>query len=156
SRYSFDDATGQDTQGTHLFSTIDKTRQQYLTAVGTHIFSLHALAVFRFGYTRPSDSANSLYDIEIQRSLNFVPEATNLGQIQIPGLSTFGPSTLNPRRENIDTFQFETQVLMQKGRHALKFGADVHRYRWDIFSDFYKGAAWSFNSLSSFLEGGTI
>jgi carboxypeptidase family protein len=155
-RYTFDDATGEESQGTHLFASLDKTRQQYLTVVGNHIFNLHALAVVRFGYTRPSDGATSLATIDIPPPLYFVRGAPEFGQIQIPGLSTLGPSAIIPRRDNTDSFQFGTQALLQQGPHTLKFGTDVHRYGWDIFSDFYKGGVWSFNSLKGFLDAGPV
>ena len=30
----------------------------------------------------------------------------------------------------------------------------MHRYRWDIFSDWQKGGQWTFNSLEGFLQAG--
>ena len=153
-RYTFDDATGEQSQGTHLFQTVNETRQQYLTVVGTRIINLQALAAFRFGYTRPSDHSTTRSQIEIPNRLFFFPEAPRFGQIQIPGLSTFGPVSNIPRGDNLESYQFGSHIIVQQGPHSLKFGADVHRYRWDIFSDWQKGAVWSFNSLKGFLQAG--
>jgi len=155
-RFTFDDATGQESQGIHLFQSLNKTRQQFLTVVGTHIFSLHSLAAFRFGYTRPTDGSVTLSTIEIPRSLYFLPGAPTFGQIQIPGLSTFGPSSNHPRTDNLDSFQFGGQMLVQQGPHGWKFGFEIHRYRWDLESGFNKGGIWSFNSLRGFLQAGPV
>lgn len=155
-RYTFANATGQESQGTHIFASLNTTRQQYLTAVGTHIFSLRALDVVRFGYTRPHDEGDSLYAIPIPRRLYFVPETGIFGQIQIPGLSTFGPTSNIPRADNLQSFQFSNQVILQQGAHGLKFGGELHHYAWDIFSDWQKGAVWSFNNLEGFLQGGPV
>ncbi|MBI2816358.1 MAG: TonB-dependent receptor [Acidobacteria bacterium] len=155
-RYTFDDATGEESQGTHLFSTLNTTRQQYLTAVGTHIFSLRALDVIRFGYTRPHDEATSLYGVPIPRDLYFLSDTDIFGQIMIPGLSTFGPTSNIPRADNLQSFQFSNQVIVQQGAHGLKFGGELHRYGWDIFSDWQKGGVWSFNNLVGFLQGGPV
>lgn len=54
-----------------------------------------------------------------------------------------------------NTFQFADDTLMQKGPHALKWGVEVHRYRWDSDNDQLMGGEWSFNSLESFLRGGS-
>lgn len=155
-RYTFDDATGEESQGTHLFQTVKETRQQYLTVVGTHILNLQALAAFRFGYTRMIDSSATRSLIEIPPSLFFLPEAPRFGVIQMPGLSAFGPRSNIPRADNAKSLQFGGQLIVQRGPHALKFGVDVHRYRWDIFSDWQKGAVWSFNSLEGFLQAGPV
>lgn len=54
----------------------------------------------------------------------------------------------------MNTFQFADDVVLQKGAHALKFGLEIHRYRWHVFSNWARAAQWSFNSLDSFLQGG--
>ncbi|MBI3939948.1 MAG: TonB-dependent receptor [Acidobacteria bacterium] len=153
-RYTFDDATSTDSQGTFLFRSRIQSRQQYLTLVGTHIFSLSFLTAFRFGYTRPVDAINTLSSIEIPRSLYFVPGAPQFGQIEIPGMPAFGPLVTTPEANKMNTFQFANDTVVQKGPHALKFGFELHRYRWDVVNGFTQGGSWSFNSLESFLQGG--
>ena len=153
-RYTFDDATSQSPESSFLFHTLNNSRQQYLTLVMSHIFSLNVLDSFRLGYTRPVDVSESISGIEIPRSLYFVPDAPQFGQIQVPGLSSFGPNTNNPVANFLNSFQFANDMLVKKEAHTLKFGFDIHRYRWDVFSSFNKGGNWSFNSLESFLQGG--
>lgn len=153
-RYTFDDATGTRPQELYLFRTSTKSRQQYLTLVETHIFSLHTLNSFRFGYTRPVEYIDSISSVEIPRSLHFVPGAPHFGQIVIPGIATFGPTYTMPEGNKMISFQFANDVVAQRGAHALKFGVEIHRYRWDVFNSNSMGAVWSFNSLESFLQAG--
>ena len=155
-RYTFSDAEGDESQGSHLFLTSSKTRQQYLTAVGTHILSLRALTTFRFGYTRPSDVSFGVEQLTIPASLSFVPSWPIFGQMTIPGMSNFGLATNIPRSDSLDSFQFGNQWIVQQGAHAIKFGGEMHRNRWDVYSDWQKGAMWSFNNLEGFLQAGPV
>ena len=153
-RYTFDDATSTSPQRVFLWRTETLSRQQYLTLNATHIFNPSFLTSFRFGYTRPTNAVDTLSLIEIPRSLFFVPGAPQFGQISIPGLDSFGPLFVTPEANIMNSFQFADDVVIQRGAHALKFGFEAHRYRWDVFNGFRKGAVWSFNSLESFLQGG--
>ncbi len=153
-RYTFDDATSDRAGGVFAFGTLVKSRQQYLTLVGSHIFSPSLLASARFGFTRPVDASSSITSLDIPRSLFFVAGAPNFGQINIPGAAPFGPAITLPEANVMNSFQYSGDVLAQREAHGLKFGAEVDRYRWDMFSSWNKGASWSFNSLDSFLEGG--
>src|SRR5262249_26984603 len=89
------------------------------------------------------------------RSLFFVRDAPQFGQMTLPGAAAFGPAITTPEGNVMNSFQFSGDVIAQRERHALKIGAAVDRYRWDIFSSWNKGASWTFNSLDSFLEGGS-
>lgn len=153
-RYTFDDASSISAQNTYLFRTESASRQQYATVVATHIFSLSALNNLRLGYTRPVDALTTLSSISIPTSLFFVPGAPDFGQIELPGSAAFGPNTSFPERNVMNTFQFADDVVLQRGAHALKFGVEIHRYRWDVSNASYKGGAWAFNSLLSFLQAG--
>ena len=97
---------------------------------------------------------DSLSSIEIPRSLFFLPDAPHFGQIDIPGGGTFGPVSFLPSENVTSTFQFSGDVIAQQEKHGLKFGVEVHRSRWDIFSSSSQGGSWAFNSLDSFLQGG--
>ena len=153
-RYTFDDATSQDAQGTFLFNSLSNSRQQYLTMVGSHIFNPSLLTSFRFGFTRPVAARETIAFLEIPRELFFVPGAPQFGTISIPGLSGFGPNRTTPEADIMNSFQFAGDGIVQKGPHALKMGVEVHRYRWDVFSSSRLGGQWSFNSLEDFIQGG--
>ncbi|MBI3939584.1 MAG: TonB-dependent receptor [Acidobacteria bacterium] len=153
-RYTFDDAASVSGQETSPFRSLTNTRQQYLTLMETHIFSLRALNSFRAGFTRPVNDIVTLSSIEIPSSLFFVPGAPVFGQIEISGAAVFGPQPQYPEANVMNTFQFSDDAVVQRGAHSLKFGAEVHRYRWDVFNSANKGATWSFSSLDNFLQGG--
>ena len=153
-RYTLDDASSYSSEDTYLFRLLTNSRQQYLTLVGSHTFSLRTLASFRFGYTRPVDAGESVSSIEIPSKLFFLPTVSDLGQIQIPGMSTFGPNSGAPRANILNSFQFAGDVLLQRGLHALKAGFDIHRYRTDVYNTWSRNGDWSFNSLESFLRAG--
>ncbi len=153
-RYTFDDATSIGAQELHIFRTDARTRQQYLTVVETHIFDVATLNSFRFGYTRPTDAIDTISFPAIPPELFFVPGAPHFGQIRIPGVTNFGPSHVLPEGNELRTFQFADDIVMQRGAHSIKIGAQLHRYAWDIFNSNSKGGIWEFNSLDSFLQGG--
>ncbi|MBI4464995.1 MAG: TonB-dependent receptor, partial [Acidobacteria bacterium] len=153
-RYTFDDATSTSPQELYLFRTFTSTRQQYLTIVESHIFSIRTLHSLRLGYTRPTGSSDSLSSIEIPRSLYFVPGSPHFGLIDIPGIPAFGPNETHPEKRQTNSFQFADDVVLQRGAHGLKFGSEIHRYRWDLVNSTAKSGMWDFNSLESFLQGG--
>ncbi len=155
-RYSFDDASSTQSGGTSLFGTKVASRQQYATLVVSHIFSPRLLTALRFGYTRPVSAGESVSSLPpIPRSLYFVPDAPQFGQIAVGGGAAFGPPVNSPSADIMNSFQFSGDVLAQREGHGMKLGVDIHRYRWDVFSNSNKGAAWSFSSVDNFLEGGS-
>ena len=155
-RYSFDDATSNRAGGIFAFGTKVRSRQQYATLVGSHIFNTRLLTAFRLGYTRPVDATESTSVIPIPTSLYFVKDAPQFGVLNIPGVVGFGPTGTAPESNKMNSFQFSGDVLAQRGPHGLKFGIEVNRYRWDVSSSSNKSANWSFNSLDSFLQRGPV
>jgi hypothetical protein len=155
-RYTFDDATSQSEQELYLFQSLEESRQQYFTLTGTHIFSTRLLDAFRFGFTRPVSSIENVSLVDVPASLYFVPGAAYFGQIVIPGISAMGPNPTYPRTNILNTFQFANDVILQSGAHTWKMGADVHRYRYEVWSEWNKGGVWSFNSLEGFLQAGPV
>ncbi len=153
-RYTRDKATSRNPGDPYLFQGEATSQQQYATAVVTHIFSLSTLTALRMGYTRPTSLQVSKDLIQIPPSLYFVPGAAKFGLIQVTGLSSFGPANAFPDLTVDNTFQFSDDVVMQRRGHALKFGAQVHRYRWDSNDANHTGGVWTFNSLENFLQAG--
>ncbi|MBI3939537.1 MAG: TonB-dependent receptor [Acidobacteria bacterium] len=152
-RYTFDDAASVSGQDVSVFRTLTNSRQQYLTLMETHIFSLSALNSFRFGYTRPVSAVGSLSSINIPPSLFFVPGAYGFGTIDISGSESFGLA-MSPGFNVMNSFQFANDVVIQQGAHSLKFGAEIHRYRWEVANSVNKAGQWQFSSLDNFLQGG--
>ena len=153
-RYTFDDSTSDSPGDTFAFAIHTKSRRHFLTLVESHVFNPRLLSSMRFGFTRPADSSVTVSSIDLPRSLYFVTDAPQFGQITIPGMSPFGPTNYLPTRNGAKTFQFSGDVLAQREGHGLKLGAEVHRYQTLLFSSSSLNASWVFNSLDSFLEGG--
>ena len=153
-RYTFDDASSFAAGSSSVYQTEANSRQQYVTLVGTHIFSLAALTALRVGYTRPTSHEDSVGAVETPPALYFIPGAPKFGNISVSGLSNFGPGNGHPAKNITNTFQIASDTLLQKGPHALKWGVQAHRYRWDSDSNHGIGGLWNFNSLESFLQGG--
>jgi hypothetical protein len=124
--------------------------------VGSHIFSLQTLGSVRLSYTRPVFYSDTDSAISIPEELYFVrPGGIKFGTISIPGLTSFGPNGILPEEAIMNSFQFAGNLISRKGAHSVKSGFDVHRYQWNLFSSFQMGGSWGFNSLESFLEGGS-
>ena len=121
-RYTFDDATSEDTQDTYLFNMLTNTRQQYLTLVGSHIFSPSLLTSVRIGYTRPSWNRKTTALQEIPERLFFVPGAPQFGTIGIPGLSEFGPNRATPDANVMNTFSVRRRRVPAKGAPRATHG----------------------------------
>ena len=153
-RYTFDDAVSDTSQGSYLWRTRRQTRQQYFTLVESHIFNPRVLGSLRFGFTRPLLATETLAAIEISPSLFFVAGAPQFGQIFHPGLTPFGPNSDTPASNLMHSFQSSGDLGTQQGAHALKFGVEIHRYRWHVSSSSGKSGIWHFNSLENYLTAG--
>lgn len=153
-RYTFDDATSHSGQPMFLFRRVSESRQQYLTLMASHVSSPQVVHSFRFGFTRPVTNDRGLVSIDIPEESLFVQDAPEFGLLSLSGVSPFGLVGGTPLGKTMDSFQFAYDLLLQKSAHALKVGVQAHRYRWTTFTNFNRGARWSFSGLESFLQAG--
>ncbi len=111
---------------------------------------------FRVGYayflgTKEAENINSgfLQELGITRA----PGAINRGipAINVPGYADLGDSDIfQPFVRRNHTFQFTDNLVWVKGRHTLKFGADVRRLRlFYLVEDFGQGIFSFSDGLSS-------
>jgi TonB-dependent receptor-like protein len=154
-RYSFDDANSTSRGALFAFENLNATRQQYLTLVTSHIFSPRTVGSLRLGYTRPTNNQrDNSHQVEIPKNLYFVPDALQFGIIHVDGLTDFGPSDGQPQSNKMNSFQYDADMVLQRGPHSVKFGGQVHRYRWDDFTNTSRWGTWGFNSVESLLQAG--
>jgi outer membrane receptor protein involved in Fe transport len=114
------------------FPIKDSWRFQHLVLGETHVFNSSFINEFRFGYTR-----NALIglDAAIPRNatdFGFTFPATipiNVPQWLVNGLSVNGYTDMGPGNNATNVFQWIDIVSLIHGRHAFKFGADIHRYQ---------------------------
>lgn len=153
-RYSLDDASSTAAEITYLWSVLNESRQQYVTLVESHIFSPSLLSALRLGFTHPVNFQVSQGVIDVPRSLYFVPDAPQFGQFTVPSMSPIGPNVGLPQRDPLTSFQVAGDVIWRRNPHGWRMGFDAHYYRMNSYSNFQKGASWTFNSLESFLQAG--
>lgn len=112
----------------------------------TSVFRPTLINDFRFGYayflgTKEAQNINSnfLQSLGIPRA----PGPTNRGipAINVPGYADLGDSDIfQPFVRRNHTFQFTDNLVWVRGRHTLKFGADLRRLRlYYLVEDFGQG-----------------
>ncbi|OFV98453.1 MAG: hypothetical protein A3F68_00195 [Acidobacteria bacterium RIFCSPLOWO2_12_FULL_54_10] len=153
-RYTFSDANRTSGGGSSSFLSLTQSRQQYATFVETHFFSPAAVNTIRLGYTRPVSRTVSQSTISIPANLFFVPGAPQFGVINVSGLDSFGPNSSLPSAEVMNSYQAADDFIFTRGPHTWKFGFQMERFQWNVFSNPSVGAEWTFNSLEDFLRAG--
>jgi hypothetical protein len=150
------------------FGTNKDDRGRNLGLGFTSVFRPTLINDFRLGYayflgTKEAENINSnfLEELGVARA----PGAINRGipAINVPGYADMGDSDIfQPFFRRNHTFQFSDNLVWVKGRHTLKFGADVRRLRlFYLVEDFGQGifsfsdgfGAASGNAFADFLLG---
>src|SRR5262249_53696280 len=115
-------------------------RNQFLALSNTHTFRSNLINESRFGYTRFNEVANNrLHGIDAAERVGIhnlnrpdLPFSSGLPSISISAFSTIGELTFLPFINVINTFQYIDNLSYIKGRHSLKFGADVRRRQYNF------------------------
>lgn len=127
--------TGPVLTTTELGNGTDKVSNEFVTGNWNYIVSQTVVNDFRFQYGR---------DFEAQ-----VPNASGPA-IQITGAANFGMPNFLPRGAfpNEKRFQWVDNLSWAKGRHVVKFGADVNYVRDRIQNLFQGGGVYSYNDTT--------
>ncbi|MBI4446298.1 MAG: TonB-dependent receptor [Acidobacteria bacterium] len=137
--------TGQGFPTIPGFGMVAEDRNQALTLSHTHVFSPHIVNELRFGfvrthYLRVGEDGPRLKDfgfnINNSSALNadLIPSITIGGTSGLAGsYSNLGTSATLPHQSNSDTFQVFDNLSWTKGRHSMKMGGDIRRYRVNRF-----------------------
>ncbi|MSO20349.1 MAG: TonB-dependent receptor [Acidobacteria bacterium] len=134
------------------------TGSRYSTLEQTHIYSPAVLGRTHFSFNRTNLRFNDLPRTDTDRFPEVVgrslgSEADVPGIITITGLTSFGGSTLNPKKHILNTFQFKEEFTWVAGAHSIRFGGQFERFQFNQRSDFYAGGNFTFASVTSFLNG---
>ncbi len=125
-------------------------RNQWVTLQEQKIIRPNLLNEFRFGFNRTmyvASAANQHPNLVI----SLVPGEKTLGTISIAGLNRLGHNTLFPFGGTSNTFQYIDNVSYTRGRHSIKFGADIRRMQMN--GGFGEGnGSYSFDNLRDFLQ----
>jgi hypothetical protein len=123
-----------------------------------HVFSPSLLNSFRVGFNRDNvespSGATAINPAAADTSLGFIP-GTSVGNITInsDGLAGYpgGVDVQAPFKFHWNSFQFYDNLFYTKGKHSMKFGANVERLRGNTFGADFPGGQLIFNSLYDFL-----
>jgi carboxypeptidase family protein len=141
-RYSYNKPftlnNASNTQFGSLFSGNTSTLDQNAAISETHIFTPSLLNEFRVSY--------------IRRNLQFPENDPNTPTTAITGLFTIGGLNNFPQSRIQNSYQFSDILTWQKGRHSMKFGADIRRIQLFNVSDFDSKGTFTFNNLQSYLN----
>ncbi|PYU13761.1 MAG: hypothetical protein DMG37_09635 [Acidobacteria bacterium] len=94
---------------------------------------------FAFGRSNPSFPANSPFPLG--------------PTISIVGLDNFGETFIVPQGRTQNTFQYLDTIAWVRGRHTVKFGADINRYQTPNTADFFNRGLITFASVADFQNG---
>lgn len=103
-----------------------------------HTFSSTVLNEFRFSL--------------VKRDLNFPENDPDSPTAAISGLFTIGGLSNFPQGRVSDAYQFSDSLSWIKGRHSLKFGADIRYNKLDNISAFNSKGSFGFNNLQDFMN----
>ncbi|MBI4445491.1 MAG: TonB-dependent receptor [Acidobacteria bacterium] len=164
-RYTYDDAIRSLPATLNVLGS-DITTNQYLTLGETKVFSPQLINKFIFAYNRSrvaqSDEPLAGYSLRSFTRFTRVGSTPVFGNFTVGGISGAGGRNLPSVFEINNYFQFKDDLYLTKGKHSLKFGADIERRqdnrtqgmfgRSGVFGflnieDFLRGNAESFNSV---------
>jgi hypothetical protein len=123
------------------YGTFIDQRAQNLAVSVTSALSTTWLNDVRVGYTRVSGTTEhenrgtSINNQVGMPELSTNPRDFGLSYITISGFSPLGDEYNNPQASTIDLLQIADTVTWTKGRHLLKFGADLRFVAQDAFRD---------------------
>ena len=127
------------------------SRNQFATAEYRHPASPNTLATLRLGYSRTRIGQ------EVQANTSsplapFVPGREFMGDIDIGGVPRFGPQTSADVSLRQEVYGLHGELLHNRGRHLLRSGILVERYRDDMFNPTFSLGIFTFSNLESFLR----
>ncbi len=153
-RYIFDDSFGN----VPFLSTLvpgfpgrRDIRNQYFTFQEQKIIRPNLINEFRFAFNRTMILAKGSRGVAGDLSISLVPDRP-LGAITIGGLPLLGNNLIFPLGSASNAFQWVDNVSWNKGRHALKFGAEFRRVQINGAFDLGVDGQYLFFNLRDFLQ----
>ncbi|MBI4454889.1 MAG: TonB-dependent receptor [Acidobacteria bacterium] len=151
-RYNFDASSIITQQATPGFQNVGKTRRQFTTIEEKKAISSALLNEFRFSFNRNVYGVGAEQTITLDPSLSFLP-GLPMGEIGVAGLSGYGYNARQDRFSTQNMFEYIDNVSYNRGRHSMRFGAQIKRIQFNVASAFAQNARWVFNTVDSFLRG---
>ena len=154
-RYTFDQGKVDRTPTNKppVTTTQERSRNQYLTIEHQHTFSPTFLNEFRFGLNRSTSLADNVRTVNVPASMSWIP-GEPMGYFTIQGMVTeaLGDYRL-PRNDRLNNFSLLNNILLTRGRHAMKFGFQGQRIHFNQNTTSQRGGIVVFANLENFLIG---
>jgi hypothetical protein len=126
------------TQFGSLFAGNQNLLDQNAAISETHIITPRLINEFRVSY--------------IRRNLQFPENDPTTPSSTIGGFFTIGGASNFPQARVQNSYQFSDILSWQKGRHTMKFGADIRRIQLFNLAAFDSKGTFTFNNLQSYLN----
>ncbi|MFB3814164.1 MAG: TonB-dependent receptor domain-containing protein [Terriglobales bacterium] len=150
-RYTIDDNEAIGLMPFPQFTAPTISRNQYLTIGEDHTFSTIALNTFRLSVSRTAKFREAPDGGLIGPQYSFMP-GQSLSQIKIGGITTFGP-VKGATRQIQTLFTLIDDFMYSRGRHSLKFGTQINRFRQDMQTFSGLTGDISFANVANFIRG---
>jgi hypothetical protein len=154
-RYSFDNADSISRKGSfpnNNFGLNNHSRNNYLVGEYTKILGSSTANMFRASWNRSDRGGLDAVLGEVDPALKFVPGG-EFGLIRIGGLTDPGVYGNYPLSSVYDVMEFQDHVTVTRGRHNMKFGAQLSTFREQMCCSARPGGEYGFRSFSDFLQG---
>jgi hypothetical protein len=150
-RYTFDDGDQRLPTDYPAFPRSFISTNQFFTAEYRNVRSERTLQTARFGYSRTRIGQN------VESTLNppltpFVPARGLVGDIDVGGMQRFGPQSSANLRLAQNVYSGQYDVTHTRGRHLVKAGAVIERYRDFMTNPTFSLGIYTFANLRAFLE----
>jgi outer membrane receptor protein involved in Fe transport len=135
---------------------VERTRNTYVTAEHQHAFSSGTLNILRAGLNRSISLADNQRTIDIPPSLSWIP-GDPFGFLTIRGMVTEMAGDFRlPRDDKLNNWQLSNTMVLVRGAHSLRFGAQAQYLQFDQHTTSQVGGIVNFANLESFLRGSAI
>jgi hypothetical protein len=150
-RYTYDDAEQRLPTDYPAFPRSFISTGQFLTAEYRNVRSDRTLQTARFGYSRTRVGQN--VEANLAPPLPpFVAGRDLVGDIDIGGMQRFGPQSSANLRLAQNVYSGQYDLTHTRGRHLLKAGALVERYRDFMTNPTFSLGIYAFANVRAFLE----
>jgi len=135
-------------------STVPETsRNTYVTLEHQHTFSPTVLNLLRVGLNRSVSLSDNHRTIDIPASMSWIP-GDPFGYLTIQGLVTEMAGDFRlPRNDRLNNWQVGNSLILTKGRHSARIGAQAQYLQFDQNTTSQVGGIVVFSNLENFLQG---
>ena len=150
-RYTFDGADQTNTAGFPGYATNAMSRNQFLTSEYKRILTPALLNTARFSHSR---SRFELFPVlPLAPELAFIAGQTEMGVINVGGLTPLGGTAQNPNTSNSFYWTVSNDMSYAKGRHLIKTGVLIEHLRTNRLTANNTRGTYVFANVQTFLAG---